>query len=781
MRVKGIYGSFCVPRQQCDGFLSGTNDKPFFCPRAGQRNLDGGVTLAQDSCCAVVDSIRGTLGCVQKEENSQTACLMPPKWPREQHYVRVGRKRGRSRTLKSAVTSEAIFTIPVSLRGTLTPTMNGAAAKSAILTKAAQTMAPVIPAVSNASLAPIQVSLAASEGSELTPSDFVGTNDVLQDEAQATQQESSDTAQVPTYMQEYLDISTAAVGPVISIPGASTAGPRTGDCADMTESPDVTAPAPVIAYERPALVLASVAAEVSREPPSALLLTSPPTTNILVLINSTMEPIALADNTSPAKISAIDVAAPIAVTEVPCDIQESVKIATQSPQVTNATPALDYFAAAPATADALKATMPPLLSENSAIDVVNNDAASLTANLTTRASQAFNTLNAVSTPVVNEGFSMYQTTTVVLANTSQAFGTASATVAAATALSAKASGSSLLTPMIETPSKTNSSMTTLSDTIVLQSVIATTELPDTSASSVLSGINATSDPSFTSMAQQSNLSTETSNLRSAFEETNGPSSQLANYTFNTSQLTAPSSTLDNAFLETGCRNSSVTGYETAESRYRSNDSATKAGISSLSSASKLLSSSSIPGSGRSGPADSNERVNSGDSFRGRVVASDSKAPARISMPSMRFPPSSSSSSWLSTPPESSVIESLTPPNFISSSGKLQLSPINDDSEDVLYTGGSMLAADNGCTVGSSALGSNMIAFIIVGSLAAVAIFFGALYLRPKRVNPLQQLTHLEYSHPMLHSSDYWHDQSIESEPSESYNVSRTPRAIPPSF
>lgn len=233
VRVKGVSGSFCVPRQQCDGFLSGTNGKPLFCPRSGQRNVDGSVTLAQDSCCAVVDSIRGTLGCVQKEHNSQTACLLPIQQPREQDYVRIGRKRGRSRTLKSDVTSEAIFTIPVSLREAVTPTMNSAAAKSAILAKAAQTIAPVIPAMSNASVISSQIPVAASIDSEVTPRVFVETNDVLQDEE------------------------------VI----APAAGPSIDDCANLTVSGNDTAQAPVIAHERPASVLGE---EISKKPISEL-------------------------------------------------------------------------------------------------------------------------------------------------------------------------------------------------------------------------------------------------------------------------------------------------------------------------------------------------------------------------------------------------------------------------------------------------------------------------------------------------------------------------------
>lgn len=277
-----------------------------------------------------------------------------------------------------------------------------------------------------------------------------------------------------------------------------------------------------------------------------------------------------------------------------CDVQKSGKILTRSPLGTIAIPELGFFTETPATADALKSTMPPLPSENSVIDVVNNDEALMKANLTTRFSQASNTSVAVSIPVANELSLMNQTTTLVSANNSQAFETASATAAAPTALSTEASASSLLTSVNETSPQTNSSMTTISNTILPESVILTKELLDTSAISVLSGTNATSDPGFTSMAQQFNSSLKTFNLRSAFDETNKSSSQPANYTINTSQLTAPSLLLDTAFLRSGFRNSSMTSYEIAESRNRSSNSATKAGISSISSKSGLLSSSSIP-------------------------------------------------------------------------------------------------------------------------------------------------------------------------------------------
>ncbi|KAF1781720.1 hypothetical protein GQ600_11842 [Phytophthora cactorum] len=107
VQVVGVSGTFCVAQRPCEGFVTG--DELLACPRAGQRDVFGGDELAGDSCCAVVDSNSGALGCVLVAEGSQTACLS-----REREFARVGRRRARSRTLQDVVTSEVIFTISVS-------------------------------------------------------------------------------------------------------------------------------------------------------------------------------------------------------------------------------------------------------------------------------------------------------------------------------------------------------------------------------------------------------------------------------------------------------------------------------------------------------------------------------------------------------------------------------------------------------------------------------------------------------------------------------------------
>ncbi|KAG6595805.1 uncharacterized protein IUM83_18247 [Phytophthora cinnamomi] len=80
VRVEGVSGTFCVPLRPCEGPLGNASDEPLFCPRAGQRDVAGDEILAKDSCCAVVDSRSGLVGCVVVE-GSQTTCLPSAEWP----------------------------------------------------------------------------------------------------------------------------------------------------------------------------------------------------------------------------------------------------------------------------------------------------------------------------------------------------------------------------------------------------------------------------------------------------------------------------------------------------------------------------------------------------------------------------------------------------------------------------------------------------------------------------------------------------------------------------
>ncbi|RMX70256.1 hypothetical protein KXD40_000738 [Peronospora effusa] len=64
VRVVGVVGIFCVPLQPCEGSVNSGTNEPIACPREGQRDVFGEVELMTDSCCAVVDSVSGALGCV---------------------------------------------------------------------------------------------------------------------------------------------------------------------------------------------------------------------------------------------------------------------------------------------------------------------------------------------------------------------------------------------------------------------------------------------------------------------------------------------------------------------------------------------------------------------------------------------------------------------------------------------------------------------------------------------------------------------------------------------
>jgi len=68
-------------------------------------------------------------------------------------------------------------------------------------------------------------------------------------------------------------------------------------------------------------------------------------------------------------------------------------------------------------------------------------------------------------------------------------------------------------------------------------------------------------------------------------------------------------------------------------------------------------------------------------------------------------------------------------------------------------------------------------FIIVGSVAAVALMFGVFYLRPKRASPLELLTPREPPPPMDRTGAYPYDRSLESEPAGPYDAASTPRAM----
>ncbi|EGZ25074.1 hypothetical protein PHYSODRAFT_285036 [Phytophthora sojae] len=68
-------------------------------------------------------------------------------------------------------------------------------------------------------------------------------------------------------------------------------------------------------------------------------------------------------------------------------------------------------------------------------------------------------------------------------------------------------------------------------------------------------------------------------------------------------------------------------------------------------------------------------------------------------------------------------------------------------------------------------------FIIVGSVAVVALMFGVFYLRPARGNRLELLTPREPPPPMDRTGAYPYDNSLDSDPSAPYDASSTPRAM----
>uniref|UniRef100_A0AAV1TDK4 Uncharacterized protein n=1 Tax=Peronospora matthiolae TaxID=2874970 RepID=A0AAV1TDK4_9STRA len=90
VHVVGVGGTFCVQVRPCEGVVFGEG---FSCPLMGQRDVLGETELPTDSCCAVVDSDSGALGCVlvREGEAGDAVCL----WSRVEEGARVSQRRRR--------------------------------------------------------------------------------------------------------------------------------------------------------------------------------------------------------------------------------------------------------------------------------------------------------------------------------------------------------------------------------------------------------------------------------------------------------------------------------------------------------------------------------------------------------------------------------------------------------------------------------------------------------------------------------------------------------------
>ncbi|CAI5721356.1 unnamed protein product [Hyaloperonospora brassicae] len=175
-----------------------------------------------------------------------------------------------------------------------------------------------------------------------------------------------------------------------------------------------------------------------------------------------------------------------------------------------------------------------------------------------------------------------------------------------------------------------------------------------------------------------------------------------------------------------------------------------------------------------GSLDSVDSDNGVESYAGEVAvpspllrpsSESGPPPPSLPAPPLLFPSSGSLKSERVTRP---------PIKSPSSSGVLVLPPITDDSADSvdpLATGGSQTRVNDGESGGNSALGTSTILFIIVGCIVAAALVFGAVWLRPKRADPLEVCDPDESREP---TDAYPYAGSESAGP---YDASRTPRVI----
>ncbi|CAH0485048.1 unnamed protein product [Peronospora farinosa] len=104
VRVVGVVGIFCVPLRPCEGSVNSGTNEPLACPREGQRDVFGEVELMTDSCCAVVDSVSGALGCVLAgAEERKSVCLPSANWRRERDSFRLSRRRKRMQNVADSL------------------------------------------------------------------------------------------------------------------------------------------------------------------------------------------------------------------------------------------------------------------------------------------------------------------------------------------------------------------------------------------------------------------------------------------------------------------------------------------------------------------------------------------------------------------------------------------------------------------------------------------------------------------------------------------------------
>ncbi|CEG49886.1 uncharacterized protein PHALS_07623 [Plasmopara halstedii] len=733
VHVRGVSGTYCVPQKLCEGYFSATNEQLLACPRAGQQDVVGSGVLVRDSCCAIVDSDSGKLGCVERKNATlDTACLI---LPRNRDFDRVNRKKRRGRTLQNSVTSEATFTISVSTP--VPPYIPPAVTSAPRLTKVGSTIDPAITTLTptEAPMQATQVSVEATEGP-------VSASSNLEASPIETPPPTLSTATITKVPED--------VAPMIEDPARTKSIAFDTMDDQQTQAPLLTTKGPPSATQVPLYYEESSALTLAPNISDKVSRTSAPTW-------STSPPTPV-QNPLTAVPTLNDTTASVEATEVPMMINESLKSDIQ--------PSTVVTSAADISGKALEITDAP--PDPMLISSSTNTTAS---NTTSNASASPNaTLISKPAPVAENDASVESTMSPVSTHTLPPGASPTAT--------SEILDENITTPILATeiPETLTTELSRPTDIVSNMSVSADTTSRPTDSVSNMSVSTDNNSPTQSVPTAPSILTppVATLNLTSPTNSSPAMAMQVLN-SGPTSDSIVPEMTITPSQASPPLEPVSPSIISSANS-----DRPTLAQMNVLPLAPAETSLDLSPDSGASESSSHNfESVNASGCYL-RESNCSSSSPA--SEPTGSFPNYEQTGSMLATYAGASTAgPSFTSNDTSASNDVLQLSPIIDDDgnySNLPLVDGSLNPAISGSIGGSSEVG-NTVTFIIVGCAATIAILFGIFYLRPKRVDTLQLLTPVE-APPLIDRSgygEYWFNRSVESEPVGPYDASSTPREI----